>query len=96
MIKDEALKMAIEVFDMYGNKMNSAFADEVYQACKEALEQPAQGLVESIIGKQRWQGLSDEERNKIWSNIEAEENTEMYFGGKLALAIEAKLRERNT
>jgi hypothetical protein len=37
MTKDEALKMAIEVFDMYGNKMNSAFADEAYQACKEAL-----------------------------------------------------------
>ena len=33
----EALHMAIEVFDMYGNKMNSAFADEAYQACKEAL-----------------------------------------------------------
>ena len=38
MTKDEALRMAIEVFDMYGNKMNSAFADEAYQACKEALE----------------------------------------------------------
>jgi len=39
--KDEALKMAIEVFDMYGNKMNSVFADEAYHACKEALaEQP--------------------------------------------------------
>ena len=33
----EALRMAIEVFDMYGNKMNSAFADEAYQACKAAL-----------------------------------------------------------
>jgi len=40
MTKDEALLMAIKVFDMYGNKMNSAFADEAYQACKEALEQP--------------------------------------------------------
>jgi hypothetical protein len=41
MTKDEALGMAIEVFDMYGNKMNSAFADEAYHACKEALaEQP--------------------------------------------------------
>ena len=36
----EALRMAIEVFDMYGNKMNSAFADEAYQACKDALAQP--------------------------------------------------------
>lgn len=42
MTKDEALKMAIEVFDMYGNKLNSAFADEAYQACKEALEQPTE------------------------------------------------------
>ena len=40
MTKDTALRMAIEVFDMYGNKMNSAFADEAYQACKDALEQP--------------------------------------------------------
>ena len=47
------------------------------------------------VVKKQWQGLSDEERNKIWSNIEAEENTEMYFGGKLALAIEAKLKEKN-
>ena len=37
MTKNEALRMAIEVFDMYGNKMNSAFADEAYQACKQAL-----------------------------------------------------------
>ena len=37
MTKNEALRMAIEVFDMYGNKMNSAFADEAYQACKDAL-----------------------------------------------------------
>ena len=40
MTKDTALRMAIEVFDMYGNKMNSAFADEAYQACKDALAQP--------------------------------------------------------
>ena len=40
MTKDTTLRMAIEVFDMYGNKMNSAFADEAYQACKDALEQP--------------------------------------------------------
>jgi len=48
------------------------------------------------VVKKEWQGLSDDERNKIWFDIEAEENTEMYFGGKLALAIESKLKEKNT
>lgn len=38
--KDAALRMAIEVFDMYGNKLNSEFADEAYQACKAALSEP--------------------------------------------------------
>ena len=44
MTKDEALRMAIEVFDMYGNKMNSAFADEAYQACKEALAETQEAV----------------------------------------------------
>ena len=56
--KDEALKMAIEVFDMYGNKLNSAFADEAYQACKEALEQPVAELNNEYLRDTYVEGLS--------------------------------------
>jgi len=115
--KDEALLM-IEKAELTGNLNDLVLACD---ACKEALEQPAQepvGVVSwhegTVMGSifpssnmpkdgdklythpKEWRGLTDEERNKIWSNIEAEENTEMYFGGKLALAIEAKLKEKNT
>ena len=38
--KDEALKMAINVLELYEEKLNSSIAIEVIQACKEALEQP--------------------------------------------------------
>ena len=40
MTKDEALKMAINVLELYEEKLNSSIAIEVIQACKEALEQP--------------------------------------------------------
>ena len=56
--KDEALKMAIEVFDMYGNKLNSAFADEAYQACKQALEQPVAELNNEYLRDTYVEGLS--------------------------------------
>ena len=82
--KDEALKMAIDVFDMYGNKMNSAFADEAYQSCKEALEQP------------QWVGLSDDEVHNLadHSFMFASGQFDEIF--KFAKAIEAKLKELNT
>ena len=38
--KDEALKMAINVLELYEEKLNSSIAIEVIQACKEALQQP--------------------------------------------------------
>ena len=91
MTKDEALKMAIEAL-LYGTDHTKAV-----KACKEALEQPTQGLIESIIGKQRtyftaleqpkeWQGLSDDELE------EAFVHTLPYEYGH---AIEAKLKEKN-
>ena len=40
MTKDEALKMAINVLELYEEKLNSSIAIEVIQTCKEALEQP--------------------------------------------------------
>ena len=36
--KDEALRMAINVLELYEERMNSSIAMEVIQACKEALE----------------------------------------------------------
>ena len=53
----EALRMAIEVFDMYGNKMNSAFADEAYQACKEALEPTVAELNDEYLRDTHVEGM---------------------------------------
>jgi len=39
MTKDEALKMAIEAFELYADA-NSPIRNKAIQACKEALEQP--------------------------------------------------------
>jgi hypothetical protein len=38
MAKDKALKMAIEVLELYDEKLNSMLVIEAIQACKEALE----------------------------------------------------------
>ena len=46
--KDEALKMAINVLELYEEKLNSSIAIEVIQACKEALEQPTQEPVGEV------------------------------------------------
>lgn len=40
--KDEALKMAIEVMQAFDNQLPTNSAKQSIQACKEALEQPAQ------------------------------------------------------
>jgi len=89
--KDEALKMAIEVFDMYGNKLNSAFADEAYQACKEALEQPAQKPEAYIVNYEpniQWQALTDDEISKLWCTDHAS-----YL--EFAHSIEQALKDKN-
>ena len=58
MTKDTALRMAIEVFDMYGNKMNSAFADEAYQACKDALAETQEATEQAPCEQPvAWQAL---------------------------------------
>ena len=61
----EALRMAIEVFDMYGNKMNSAFADEAYQACKEALEPTVAELNDEYLRDTHVVGLSTTEQSSL-------------------------------
>jgi hypothetical protein len=48
MNKDEALKMAIEVMQAYNNQLPSNSATKSINACKEALEQPAQEPVALI------------------------------------------------
>jgi hypothetical protein len=45
MTKNEALKMAIEVMQAYNNQLPSNSATKAINACKEALEQPAQDYV---------------------------------------------------
>ena len=43
-----------------------------------------------------WQSLSDDEVHNIWFALEHEVETYISYGAKLAHAIEAKLREKNT
>jgi hypothetical protein len=44
MTKDEALQMAIEVLDLNVDCVSESKWKEAINACKEALEQPAQGV----------------------------------------------------
>jgi hypothetical protein len=55
MTKDEALKMAIEVLDLNVDCVSESKWKEAINACKEALEQPAQEPV----------GWNEEEFNEI-------------------------------
>jgi hypothetical protein len=73
-VKDEALKMAMYELEIVGLKDG-----DTYNACKEALEQPA------------WQGLTDEELNELadfWdlSDINIEPFIEK---------VERKVKEKN-
>jgi len=46
MTKDEALKMAIDLLELYNNHIyRTGNGIDVIKACKEALEQPAQDYV---------------------------------------------------
>ena len=71
MTKNEALRMAIEVFDMYGNKMNSAFADEAYQACKQALAETQEPVAYVCID-------SDAKETSNIISVELQCHTELY------------------
>lgn len=61
--KDEALKMAIEALERYGDAYGGTDGDfEALKACEEALEQPAQGIelewldeMQSITEKEYYQ-----------------------------------------
>ena len=52
MTKDEALKIALEALDIYdytGSVEESELVTKAINACKEALEQPSQGLTNEWI-----------------------------------------------
>ena len=99
MTKDEALKMAIE----YIEKSQYEKHDEVINACKEALEQPAQNLkliedngngikTYEILPTHQWQGLTDDEIEEITG----EDIRSMYSGTYNAYRdIEQALKEKN-
>ena len=96
MTKDEALKMAINVLELYEEKLNSSIAIEVIQACKEALEQPTNMVtipldkledMQRRLKRKEWQGLNKYEIIAIDNAT----NDLMDF----ARAIEAKLKEKN-
>ena len=106
MTKDEALKMAIEHIER--NYHDEKF---VINACKKALEQPAQerykchwvekgkghcernnrmGLRDVYTHPHQWQGLTDDEIEKVFESIEISTTHR-----KIYCAIEAKLKEKN-
>jgi hypothetical protein len=91
MTKDEALKMALNVLELYEEKLNSSIAIEVIQICKEALEQPTQPDIALYTHPKEWQGLSDYEIFKI----EGLDCVDEEYIKRYARAIEAKLREKN-
>jgi hypothetical protein len=102
MTKDEALKMAIEALDLANGAtiIEGIVLDNSYEinACKEALEQPAQGVeLEWYVkgwddAKRAWQGLTDDEiqaiRIKTFDAVAT--NYEAYR------AIEQALKDKNT
>ena len=106
MTKDEALKMAMYELEIVGLKDG-----DTYNACKEALEQPAQepykchwvekgkghcernnrmGLPDVYTHPHQWQGLTDDEMEKVFESIETSTTHR-----KIYRAIEAKLKEKN-
>ena len=103
MTKDEALKMAIETLEAFEI---TGYCDETIQACKEALEQPAQGMKAVSYPKDNkwidmeappapsWQGLSDKEYMVLASNFTDDENMVVDEIG-FAHAIEQALRNKN-
>jgi hypothetical protein len=75
MTKDEALKMAIEVMDNIEEPFRK-YADEAINACKEALEQPAQEPVYAIVSDGHIQYDLNTGLLEIYnSKEEAEDNT---------------------
>lgn len=53
-----------------------------------------QEKIAKLEAKREWQGLTDEERLALWSNIECD--LECLKPAQYACAIEAKLRGKNT
>ena len=84
MTKDEALRMAIDLLELYNNHIyRTGNGIDVIKACKEALEQPA------------WQDLTHDEIDKIYANTEPDSKMDTYYI-VLSRAIEQALKEKNT
>ena len=107
MDKDEALKMAIEfmktlTIDVGIKTWNEKRRKEAIQACKEALEQPAQKPVYIVkqngnctmqLKSKDWVGLSDDE---IWDIANfLGKNKEWDYPVMFAKTIQQVLKEKN-
>ena len=133
MTDKEAMAMALEALEMYGNRHRATYllegawdeeitlGDKAITALKEALAQPEQEPVAYLVlfdgaGKlleftkgnylhgakvehiplythppqRTWVGLTDEEANLLWENIDDTDSWE------LIKQVEAKLKEKNT
>ena len=95
--KDEALKMAIDFAQRGGSISVPQYyieRDKLINACKEALEQPAQKPEAYIVNYEpniQWQGLSDDEIEELFPD-----ENKLFSLEDFARAIEAKLKEKNT
>jgi hypothetical protein len=100
MSKDEALKMAIKKieklnYDAFGYFPDECANNEAIKACKEALEQPAQGIELEWYNKGwtdanwEWQGLTDDEIKEFMGNC-----WESPY--HLIKVIEQELKDKNT
>jgi hypothetical protein len=106
MSKDEALKMAIDSLEMHVPHYIKDRGCKAIQACKEALEQPAQepveylgalatmdGSVNLYYKKSSWQELNGDDMHKIIVKYVSVDCTCDPY--EFARAIEQALKEKN-
>lgn len=86
MDKNKAMKLALDALliweEMHPKTTACAIRSPAIQALQEALEQP----------EGEWVELTDEERDYLWSITPPEYEDQFAF----VLAVEAKLKEKNT
>jgi hypothetical protein len=99
MTKDEALKMAIEVLDLNVDCVSESKWKEAINACKEALEQPTQGIELKWYAKgwddakKDWQGLTDKEIFNLSQQCDLNHILGLIDYGR---AVEQALKDKNS
>jgi hypothetical protein len=110
MTKDEALKLALEGLEAWSWDNDPRGADKYITAIKEALAQPEQPKVRTgdclLVGvcaseghkiqpQRTWSGLTYEDMTKLQKDL-YDAKGESVLPTTFAMAVEAKLKEKNT